>query len=426
MKPPTCVSEHPILVKQWHPVNNGKLKPSDVAPHSNNPNIWWKCSKGHSYQMSPNKRLNGRGCRLCKKQTSLIEYCLFICIYKSYPSTTTQYKIKARWKMDIFMSEQSLCIEYDGYRWHKDNIKRDEEKNSILKEFGTVVRVREEGLPSIDGCHIISVENSRKNNGFNTIREKVIFICREMNQLFNLQIKLEFTKEDYLTALEEIHVNLPKNPLSEVNPVLSGEWCYEKNGELTPHMLTAGSHSEVYWKCSRGHVWSAVVYSRKKNGCPYCNNQKVSPENSIFEREKWILEKWDYERNKRNPINISSGASEYVFLFPCVNGHEPRRDRLNRIIADKGECKLCKKMEKSIGKRRKDILEEWNEELNKDIDPFLINEYATTCVYLNCTCCSEPYFISLRNRSRRVSSMCSKCDLKTGKKEQSIQRNRLN
>jgi len=83
-----------------------------------------------------------------------------------------------------------------------------------------------------------------------------------------------------------------------------------------------------------------------------------------------------------------------------------------------------KKIEKSIGERRKDILKEWNEELNKDIDPFLINEHAKTFVYLNCTCYSEPYSNSLRNRSRRASSMCSKCDLKTGKKR-SLVRNEI-
>lgn len=417
MKHLTFESKSPILASQWHPTANGKLKSSDVPPYSNNPEIWWKCSKGHSYQMSTNKRLNGRGCRFCKKQVSLIEYCLFICIFKSYSSTTTQVTLNRNWKMDIFMCDKPLCIEYDGYRWHKDNIERDRIKNNILKDYGDVVRIREEGLPFIDGCQQISVEKSRNDNGFNTIRNKIIYICRELNELFKLQINLVFTKDDYLTALEEIHVKPPKNSLSDSNPTLSDEWCFEKNGELTPSMFTGGSHSEVYWRCKpHGHVWLAVIYSRKNNGCPYCNNQKVAPENSILELEKWILSKWDNERNDRKPINLSSGASEYVYLLPCEEGHEPRRDRLNRIIKDRGECKDCNKMQKSIGMIRKDILKEWNEELNKGLDPYLINPHAKTFVYLNGTCCSKPYYISLRNRSRRNSSMCFKCDLKTGRK----------
>ena len=34
------------------------------------------------------------------------------------------------------------------------------------------------------------------------------------------------------------------------------------NGGLTPQMVTVGSHQKVWWVCSEGHVWKAVVYSR--------------------------------------------------------------------------------------------------------------------------------------------------------------------
>ena len=48
------------------------------------------------------------------------------------------------------------------------------------------------------------------------------------------------------------------------------------NAPLTPEMVTLWSHRKVWWECSLGHVWKAVVYSRtraEKCGCPVCAGQ---------------------------------------------------------------------------------------------------------------------------------------------------------
>ena len=54
---------------------------------------------------------------------------------------------------------------------------------------------------------------------------------------------------------------------------LLAEWDAEKNAPLTPEQLTPGSNKRVWWQCSLGHVWKAVVYSRtgpRPSGCPVC------------------------------------------------------------------------------------------------------------------------------------------------------------
>ena len=48
------------------------------------------------------------------------------------------------------------------------------------------------------------------------------------------------------------------------------------NAPLTQEMVTLWSHRKVWWECSLGHVWKAVVYSRtraEKCGCPVCAGQ---------------------------------------------------------------------------------------------------------------------------------------------------------
>ena len=62
------------------------------------------------------------------------------------------------------------------------------------------------------------------------------------------------------------------------NAQLLSEWNWEKNTELRldPHKLTVGSERKVWWKCSKGHEWEAVCYSRTAgNQCPICSGRKV-------------------------------------------------------------------------------------------------------------------------------------------------------
>lgn len=67
------------------------------------------------------------------------------------------------------------------------------------------------------------------------------------------------------------------NDLASREPLLAKQWHPEKNGSLTPEMVTAGSHRKVWWQCPEGHEWNAVICSRavpQKCGCPVCAGKK--------------------------------------------------------------------------------------------------------------------------------------------------------
>ena len=44
------------------------------------------------------------------------------------------------------------------------------------------------------------------------------------------------------------------NDLATTNPDLAQEWNYDKNIDLTPCDVTAGSRKKVWWRCEKGHV----------------------------------------------------------------------------------------------------------------------------------------------------------------------------
>ena len=67
------------------------------------------------------------------------------------------------------------------------------------------------------------------------------------------------------------------NDLATINPSVAKEWNYEKNGDLTPDMVTASSGKKVWWRCPCcGKEWQAKIsdMNRKENKCSICSKNK--------------------------------------------------------------------------------------------------------------------------------------------------------
>ena len=57
----------PKFVNEWHPTKNGALKPENTIATSTI-KVWWKCGKGHEWEVSPNNRLAGNKCPFCSNR----------------------------------------------------------------------------------------------------------------------------------------------------------------------------------------------------------------------------------------------------------------------------------------------------------------------------------------------------------------------
>lgn len=61
-------SQYPEIAAEWHPTNNGDLKPTDVMSGSNK-KVWWLGKCGHEWQAAISARCKSRqGCPLCFQQ----------------------------------------------------------------------------------------------------------------------------------------------------------------------------------------------------------------------------------------------------------------------------------------------------------------------------------------------------------------------
>ena len=200
----------PDLAAEWHPQKNSELTPTDIAS-SSNLKVWWQCEKGHAWAASPNTRTR-KG-----RRTTNCPYC------------SNRRFDKHGWHTSLAGASPVLAAE-----WHT-------EKNGSL-----------------------SAADVPPNYS-----KKVWWRCRNghewqttPNQRSNRKCGCPFCAGQRATL---------ETCLQTKNPELAAEWHPTLNSPLTPTEVTIGSGRKVWWQCSRGHEWQAVVGERVKGtGCPFC------------------------------------------------------------------------------------------------------------------------------------------------------------
>ena len=219
---------YPEIAAEWDELKNGTDRPSGFRPGSNRV-FWWRCGKcGHEWRTSAAARVRGRGCPACGRRSA-----------------------------------------------------RDERIKTYIKMHGSLAEI----FPDI-----AKEWDPEKNGGLtpNTVSpgssQKVWWICGTCGNSWQAVISSrtlngngcpECGKKKCVVTAQLQRIEL-KGSLAETRPDLALQWDYEANGTLTPQDVTAGSKKRVGWICPKGHRWKAVVYSRKKAGCPYCAGRKAA------------------------------------------------------------------------------------------------------------------------------------------------------
>ena len=369
---------HPSLVKEWDYEKNIDITPQEVTRGSDK-KVWWKCEKGHSWKAVISSRVAGRGCPHCLKeyQVSLTEKAFSFYLSKYFKVVIENIHLDCMKKkeLDIYIPTLRLAVEYDGHQWHK-SAKRDLEKDLLCKENGiTLIRIREDGCAKYESpAHFIECKQTHGN--IVQLKEPINEMIELINNLFSLKIPLVDSIENDVTAINESFYSYNKaNSLAYKKPALLTEWDYEKNGQLKPDMISAGSNSKVWWKCKHGHSWLAVVSSRVRgNGCPYCNGKYVlTGFNDLASQYPNLVEEWDYELNKDlDPTKILA-TSNTIAYWKCKHGHSWKTKISTRTRMGSG-CPTCAGLTPEKGKNDfatlyPELAKEWDYEKNGGLKP---------------------------------------------------------
>lgn len=198
---------------------------------------------------------------------------------------------------------------------------------------------------------------------------------------------------------------------------LFNEWDCEKNIGIDPYtVLYADIYSKrVWWKCSKGHSWEAMVKARVINDkCPCCTGRLVIPgENDFATLFPQFMKEWDFEKNAflgLDPRKFKSTSGKKVW-WKCEKGHSWQAIISNRR-KQKG-CPICAGTvlvpgDNDLATRYPDLLKEWDYEKNNalGLDPTRLLPKSNKRVHWKCEYGHE-WSCTIANRTEGHG--CKKC-----------------
>lgn len=213
------------------------------------------------------------------------------------------------------------------------------------------------------------------------------------------------------------------NDLAAANPVLAAQWDTEKNGQLKPTDVLAGSERCVWWKCDRGHSWRASILSRSRGaGCPICLGKTVVPgENDLATRFPNLASQWNTERNgSLRPDQVTSFSNRKVW-WRCTLGHEWQAIVAARVVENSG-CPYCAGRRVLAGFNDlatlfPTIAAQWDDTLNNGLTPEMVTPGSHRRIWWRC---SEGHVWKTAIYSRTGKQKCG-CPVCAGKTKQHSQ-----
>lgn len=315
---------YPEIAAQWDHEKNQGLLPSDVMPGSGK-RVWWICCRGHSWRTAVYHRKEGHGCPYCTALDSAVK----------------------KGKNDLTAIHPELVQEWD---WEK-NIGYQPDAVAHTSQLQVWWR-----------CE--------KGHSWKTTVNKRA--CRKQGCPYCSGIKV-------LAGFNDLETTMPE---------LAAQWDHEKNGDLTPADVMAGTDRKVWWRCREGHSWEAMIYSRKNgNGCPYCaGNILVKGKNDLATADPDLLLEWDYEKNREvRPDSIAANSTAVVW-WKCRNGHGWKAAVYSRH-AGKG-CPYCANRKilpgyNDLAATEPELLKEWDYRKNT-VRPEHISRASRVRVWWKC------------------------------------------
>ena len=265
---------YPEIAKEWHKSKNGKLKPNEVTFGSGK-KVWWVCENGHEWLTAINNRTsNNRGCPYCTGGKTLIgvnDLCTMNpTLAKEWHPTKNGNLLPQNFKTSSNIKVWWLCPKC-GYEYQA--IIANRTKGTACKNCSN--QILHSGVNDLATIYPnIAKQWDYDKNGsltptqvFPSSNKKVWWKCDKGHTWKTAPNSRARGTNCPYCAGNNIWVGF--NDLATTHSEISAEWNYEKNGDLTPQNVSAGSGKKVWWKCQKcGNEYQSIISNRVKGyGC---------------------------------------------------------------------------------------------------------------------------------------------------------------
>lgn len=211
--------------------------------------------------------------------------------------------------------------------------------------------------------------------------KKVWWKCNKCKHEWQTTIAHRTIRKQSCPVCTNRFVKIGVNDLKTTNPSLAKEWNYNKN-TITPEQITAGSHTKVWWICSKcGHEWQAQIKSRNNGcGCPECAKKyrkkptykKPRESNIVYEKSLLYLypeiaKEWDYSKNILNPSQVGSHSKLKVW-WKCSQCNYSYERQIRNITQRNNGCPKCSKIISPLVNIGVNDLKSQNPKLSEEFD----------------------------------------------------------
>jgi hypothetical protein len=206
------------------------------------------------------------------------------------------------------------------------------------------------------------------------------------------------------------------NCLKTTHPKLVSQWHTNKNKNITPEEIGAGSAKKVWWKCDKGldHEWQASLVKRTNGrNCPFCSGRQVSLTNNLAKLYPELLLEWDYKNNPTSPENVYAGGNKKYWWICKENiDHKWQASISKRGQYNRG-CPYCSgnKTNKSnnLVSQFPEIAKEWDFKKNTKYDISQMHHGSETRVWWKCDKDTDHEWEALVSNRTRLGVGCSIC-----------------
>ena len=330
------VSDNAQLMAEW---NWGKNNELGLFPYAlmcgSGKKVWWKCSKGHEWEATIDKRNRGTNCPYCSGNKVLNGYNDLKTVNPSL-AKEWNYEKNGDLKPELFTANSHKKVWWKcnkGHEWQAPISNRNKgvgcptcnsERHTSFPEYAITYYLKKCGVDVVhsykgqgyeldiyiptknvaieyDGyfwhknktkidleknkmCVKDGIKLYRIREGLPSLNDTSIdFVIQEnqkdfseklekiLSEIVGINIDVDIEKDTI--AIENLReYTEKKSSIVFSNPSVANKWNYEKNGNLKPEHFAANSNKKVWWKCQKGHEWQTSIASRNSGyGCPYCS-----------------------------------------------------------------------------------------------------------------------------------------------------------